>query len=923
MATKITHDKLAEKNVLSPLIKEFNELIKVSEEATKSLKGLKETLDSKKIIESSKALSELSEAIKEINTQQDLLIKTEKKKEKIIDDSIKATKKQQKAAEELTKTQKQRVKLEEDLKQANSDSIQENEELKVQLQEQRKSNKELAKEKLGLISTYEKESKRLNALRKEYKSLRLENGKDTKETEELRKEIQKLDKELKEVDADVGQFNREVGNYGAAVEDAIKSTKDWVVGLGAAGAALELVNTSIKGSEEGSEALRSVQSQLSAAFSVTTNSLFNTASGLFSVTKGLFGAEQTAEEAEEAYAKLTGSFDNFGDRVQTSVKAAKEAEEANIALEKSSRGLREELATINGELEEQNLIAGDTTLSFQAQQEAAEKATRLNIERALILRTIAEEELRIIDKRIEALGEDANSLELLNEQSEKRIELTEIQNELDLAQLDNQKVLREITRDRFEKELDFAIDAFDSTKTLLERQIALEGQSFEQRVDNLAALQELSDSAFESQKQLINQQVGQDIDLDRLILINDEKKVREELIKTNITDEIVLTRILEVYREQRTVTQDIADANLEINAALKEQVKETESVVNELDQIFQQGQIDATEEFETQLDLRKRKLIDQADFEIMQAEENADQIAIIRAQLNNDLAALDREAAKREADLQKEKQKQEEDDRKKRKEENRKLVDEIGSETLEQLVSQSDKREQLLDKEVTAAEESVAQQERIAAEGGENILAQERERLAKAQLEQQRAAEERAKQEQALALALAFVNSFASYSEEDPKTALGKALKDTFLAKGIAKIITGSFYEGTEDTGTTANPMDSKGGRLVMVHDNERIMSKAQNEMTKGMSNDELAKLAQDYHNGNTWSFMPTVAQMSDNSEVVTKLDQTAERIENALKKYQSQQVIDGDSLGRLIDTRIKGTFKQKFIQGKKHRLNW
>ena len=85
-------------------------------------------------------------------------------------------------ASEMSETiSKNKIKLESRLKIARKDSIQENEELKVLISEQNKINKTLAKEKLGLVSAYEKESKRLNELRKQYKNLAVSEKGSSKE----------------------------------------------------------------------------------------------------------------------------------------------------------------------------------------------------------------------------------------------------------------------------------------------------------------------------------------------------------------------------------------------------------------------------------------------------------------------------------------------------------------------------------------------------------------------------------------------------------------------------------------------------------------------------------------------------------------------------------------------------------------------
>lgn len=84
-----------------------------------------------------------------------------------------------------------------------------------------------AKEELGLISAYDRESQKLNALRKQYKDIAITFGENSKQARVLQKEVVQLDNKLKGVDARAGQFNRNVGNY-------FNAAKRGVVSFGAA-----------------------------------------------------------------------------------------------------------------------------------------------------------------------------------------------------------------------------------------------------------------------------------------------------------------------------------------------------------------------------------------------------------------------------------------------------------------------------------------------------------------------------------------------------------------------------------------------------------------------------------------------------------------------------------------------------------------
>lgn len=122
-----------------------------------------------------------------------------------------------KANADLNKQEQQRIKLEQQLAKATSKDAQETARLKVQIQEANKATKEKAKESLGLVSIYQKESARLNDLRKRYKDVSLQQGANSKAAKNLAKEANVLDKRLKSLDSSVGQNQRNVGNYGDAL----------------------------------------------------------------------------------------------------------------------------------------------------------------------------------------------------------------------------------------------------------------------------------------------------------------------------------------------------------------------------------------------------------------------------------------------------------------------------------------------------------------------------------------------------------------------------------------------------------------------------------------------------------------------------------------------------------------------------------
>ena len=113
--------------------------------------------------------------------------------------------------------------------------------VRIQLQEQNKLNKQLAKEKLGLVSAYEKETRTLISLRKNYKNVAIELGVNSKEAKKLQIEVSKLDRKLKNVDKSAGQSQRNVGNYGSAWNRAGGALRNFAGALGITAGLMGLV----------------------------------------------------------------------------------------------------------------------------------------------------------------------------------------------------------------------------------------------------------------------------------------------------------------------------------------------------------------------------------------------------------------------------------------------------------------------------------------------------------------------------------------------------------------------------------------------------------------------------------------------------------------------------------------------------------
>ena len=115
----------------------------------------------------------------------------------------------------------------------------------------------------------------------------------------------------------------------------------------------------------------------------------------------------------------------------------------------------------------------------------------------------------------------------------------------------------------------------------------------------------------------------------------------------------------------------------------------------------------------------------------------------------------------------------------------------------------------------------------------------EQEQLAQKELQRQQA-EKRAQQ---AAEALALINLTVAAAQSGDQNAVQTGLVQFGVLKGLIAAI-GSFYHGTEDTGTVSNPLDSNGGRFAILHNHERVMTAKQNKAVGDMTNEQLVENA-------------------------------------------------------------------------------
>ena len=593
----------------------------------------------------------------------------------------------------------------------------------------------------------------------------------------------------------------------------------------------------------------------------------------------------------DAIADAAGKIaDAFDDTIQTGQRAV-EAQRDFLNLQLRTRiSIEQQEKALAGLAEKRQIlqdISDDDTIGFVTRAKAVQKAQKAAEEFAKLENRLAVTKERLT---IEAVKQDlrrANVLSetrlaeittgeqlqriLLDTDKAKKVsdandeaftaafvERRDKQVEAESFRRDQEEKFRKTERDAFEQELDILEEFTEKRVAFNEQIINSDSASLKERQAALAENQKLENELFNESIRLILEQGRVSIDtLEKTIDLRTDltKKEKEEekallekrkaLLTNAAIQEILneqdaqeafnLIRKLDLgeieekrLKETLKIKQDIAQTNKDTLKAEEAAALKTKELNEDilLQEQFLAGEIEnlADEQLEnTKKDLKERiSLLKQDSIERLELQKELNDLLI---------------------EQEKERQEEEEALRQEQLDSIRDFLSNIADATLSELDKINKARIDALNAEINEAEDSVKEQQRIAAAGGEAIVGEEKARLAKLRLERKRELEEQALLERRIALAQNFVNALASYSKEDPKTAFAKASFETFAGQKFAQLIAG-FAEG----GYTGD-----GGKYEVagaVHKGENVNTAEQVNRygMKGWSAKDFDKKVQDGH---------------------------------------------------------------------------
>lgn len=395
---------------------------------------------------------------------------------------------------------------------------------------------------------------------------------DTKEVEKAKEELKSLSKETEDVQRDAGGLGTAFGSLGDQLQSFSNRVNVAGVGLGDLGGKASGSVKGLKGLTTGFKALdlvlkASVIGLIVVAVAALGTNLVKTSKGAEFLRKAMATLEGVFNGVVDVLINLDKIFSrNIIDVFDKNIKQAKTLAALQRDVARANRILSGELATANVELERLNTLADDATLSLKAQQEAAQAAAQAELEAAGKREDIAKNNALLIKAEISTL-KARNELvteDLKDQLNEAEIAVKEAQAETLRVTLENATRVRQIDQDTFEQRLDFLIDYTDNQKAINERLIADDTKTIEERRAILQETQDFTDAAFQKAFKSFEDQAGQRLDINMLLKESDADVVFGYLRGTELS-EIETTRLLEFLRERKTFTQDLADAEMELN----------------------------------------------------------------------------------------------------------------------------------------------------------------------------------------------------------------------------------------------------------------------------------------------------------------------------------------------------------------------
>jgi hypothetical protein len=904
MPQPIKKSDIIENDILKSVIVEFEQAKKVTEDYNRSLKEtaglLKTKLSDSKIFDST-SVKEHNMAIKEAN----MLFN-------------------------------QKLKAEEQLK---KNAILEEKIVAQQIRNQQLINRETEKEikaKTRLDSIYMKFNDKLSKTRNEYRELAIRkvafnnlNAKEEIKLAALEKRVQMYDTTLKKVDATMGMHQRNVGNYAsgnATLSNSINQlTREMPAFANSIGTGFMAISNNLPIFFDEINKLKKANIELKKAGEPTKNVLKEVAGSIFSVGTALsigvtlltlYGAKIVEYvgnlfKASKSTDTLTNSFSKLASATREQNKEVAEETSEYIGL------LYQLKLTNNGSKERKELIdkinsTYGTTLQnmqdeiqFQKQLALAVtdyielKRSEYTLEkneekRQLVLQkeANAKERLRLIKDEIKTAQDDLKQAkervyDVIGVETgregvaapqeiayQRQIEKQKKLNDL----IFEQKTLKETlvyTEKRLIALAGSDIDLEEKRNQLMNGGLVPTGKTTKTTKEKIQEIKDYTREIEDERIRLMTDSLGKE----QLIIYKREtrriedikKELGDEKQKAVLIKEIETNMIAEILQLEENFYKDQA----------KKRKENMESLLSELDELDKQTYEHEVASLEEIKKTREKNLL----------ESNATDEDIKKISIQNEIDYLEEKIKLAEKygqdtlDLEVELAKLRRTETEKIAVTNYKFLGDMVKQYTELEIAQSQKRIAQLDKEIANRQKNYDLYTELAKNG--NITAQQS--LAeeqKAIVEANKKKEVEMKRQQRLKFAESTFSAYASNVDKGEKNPLLKTITDMTLLRQFIMSLP-AFEKGIEDTGVNGKGIDGKGGFLSILHPNERVLTKEQNSMMSGLSNDEVSETIAKYRSGqlvniknvdvagNSFDIAPLLSEIKDLKNVIKQKPET------------------------------------------------
>jgi hypothetical protein len=323
-------------------------------------------------------------------------------------------------------------------------------------------------------------------------------------------------------------------------------------------------------------------------------------------------------------------------------------------------------------------------------------------------------------------------------------------------------------------------------------------------------------------------------------------KQKNDLIALKEREQRIDFEILQIQKAtELDVLKDLENAKLKELEDYNTQVLQQENVFNnELlnlrKQAYNDAQLLREEEFKQRQDDFERKAEQakkEAEKNIVEPTELAKKKIEIETQLNRDLKQLEIEKQNATIEANKKELEQLRQIEIKKTEIVINDLQKITDGLSEQLDKRTEKQERSYDREITRNQRQIERQADLSQRGLANQLAFEESQLAKNELAKRQLQEREQKRQELIEYGKLYLSSYnarLSQPNADPNTASFLALKDVFLAKGLAKTVQ-FFNEGTDYVTPKGQPSQGKGHDYIpaMLAEGEAVIPQTANDKNR------------------------------------------------------------------------------------------